>query len=71
MNGPIEPELQDAMKQVARAIDDKLPLDYGFALLVFRLGEGGFMNYVSNANRSDMCQALREAADQLERGDMH
>lgn len=32
----------------------------GFAFIVFDFGPGGFLSYMSNANRSDMAQALRE-----------
>lgn len=39
----------------------------GFCLLVFGFDAPGIANYVSNAERATMIQALRETADRLER----
>ena len=38
----------------------------GFMLLVFEFGENKVANYVSNANREDMIEVLREKANVLE-----
>lgn len=43
----------------------------GVAVLVFDFGDGGFMNYAANANRSDMVKALRELANALDAGEAH
>lgn len=66
-HGPIETKHEEAMNDIASAIDhvfngDKKGEDreVGFALLVFSFGEGGFLNYVSNAQREDMLCAMKE-----------
>ncbi len=38
-----------------------------YALLVFPFGDPGVGNYVSNVKREDMIDALREAANRLEK----
>ena len=55
----------DEVEALARALDAIIP-EYtdgerkGFALLVFDFGDGGNMQYCSNARREDMIAALRE-----------
>lgn len=61
------PAAEEAAQLAARAIGSLLPPDYGFALLVFSFGPGGFLTHVSNADRSDMVKVLRECADVLDR----
>lgn len=39
----------------------------GFCLLVFGFDRPGIANYLSNADRDSMVQALRETADRIER----
>ena len=48
--------------------DKTVPKKFGFALLVFDFdgAQGGRMNWVSNANRTDMIVALKEMVAQLE-----
>lgn len=41
----------------------------GFALLMFTMGEGGWMTWASNADRSDMVASLKEMTAKLERGE--
>lgn len=48
------------MEKLAARLRKALPASQGFALLVFDLGAGGNMNYVSNANREQMVSALVE-----------
>jgi hypothetical protein len=50
---------------IARCLEEAMP-GMGFALLVFEFNAPGVSNYVSNAERADMIQALRETADRLE-----
>ena len=53
------------LKKIAKLIEKELP-GLGFALVVFEFGKtekGG--NYVSNAERPDMIQALFETAYRL------
>jgi len=59
------------LKEIATKISNELELIYdkkmGFALLVFEFFDAGIGDYVSNAERKDMIDALRETADRLER----
>ena len=70
---PIEDEYRVKMRALASAIDQifnegKKPKELGFALLLFPFGEApsGRMNYISNAQRSDMLVAVREWLEQAE-----
>jgi len=56
----------DLMKAIADSIEEVLPDDLLFALLVFPNSDPGTTNYVSNAHLSDMIIALRDGADRLE-----
>jgi hypothetical protein len=61
--------IERTMAAMARAIDETLTEEHGrkgFALIVFDFGAAGLANYVSNASRETMIQALRETADRLE-----
>lgn len=63
-----EPELFELMSAVAGRVKATVPAGCLFTVLVFEQGGGpGVSQYVSNAQRSDMVKALREAADRLDR----
>lgn len=58
------------MRALAKAVDKALNVSVGevcFTLLVFPEHEGKLANYISNGNRTDMIEALRAAADRLEK----
>lgn len=55
------------MQKMAKEAAKMLPKDFGFTILVFPFNNPGVSNYISNANRSDMIKAMREAADRLEK----
>lgn len=66
-HGPIEAEFEQKMKALAQALDELLNTgrkgsdrEVGFALLVFRFGDEGRANYISNADHSSMITALKE-----------
>lgn len=59
-------EAERKMQAIARTVDSMIPEGWGFAVLCFTFGGKGFMNWVSNASRTDMSKALREMADRLE-----
>lgn len=65
--GPIRPEHIEVMNDIARTLDEAInpgrPKQYGFCLMVFDFGSGGYMNYISNADRNTMLQAMREFID--------
>jgi len=62
----LQPDVKKRMNELARAIDTEIPLGTGFVLLMFDFGEGGFMNYISNAQRDAMIPALKELISMLE-----
>ena len=70
---PVQPEYFERMKQMGRAIDQFWNPDgkkkVGFVLMVFPFGEGGRMNYLSNATRADVVRALREQLKYFEAED--
>ncbi len=62
---PIQPELaNEQAKAIGHAIDGFLnpngDEDFGFAVLIFKMGEVDRMNYISNAVRADMLAAMKE-----------
>lgn len=66
--GPIQDEYRAQMNALAKAIDELLngdkPREVGFVLLVFPFEKAvtpdSHMNYISNAERSDMIAAMKE-----------
>ena len=60
-------KLEETARSMAREIGPSFDAaGAGFALLGFSFGEGGWMTYVSNANRHDMIKALKEMVEKLE-----
>ncbi len=61
---PIQPEVIEQAKAIGHAIDGFLnpngDEDFGFAVLIFKMGEVDRMNYISNATRADMLAAMKE-----------
>jgi len=55
-NEPIEMIMNDIGHIIAKA----LPKEYGFNLLIFNFGKGGATFYISNAQRADMLEAMKE-----------
>jgi hypothetical protein len=56
---------EDFLCRIADIISEAYP-DTGFALLVFPFGDRGAINYISNAQPTDMAEQLRSMADRLE-----
>jgi len=70
-HGPIQPEIREQMNCWGEVLDETFngkdyktkPRKYGFALLVYKLGEDDGthrMNYISNSQRKDMIKAMKE-----------
>lgn len=55
------------MRDLADMVKDEIP-GIGFALLVFDFNEVGMSNYISNARREDMIEALRSTLKRWEAG---
>lgn len=71
---PIDPKYRSVLNSIAQVIDkgfngDIKPKKIGFALILFEFDkvESGKMNWISNANRNDMIDALMEMVVQLGR----
>lgn len=52
-------EIEETLRRLAQAINVSCPPGYGFALQIFGYENHAFF-WISNANRQDMCKALRE-----------
>jgi hypothetical protein len=72
-DGPIESEFVGKMTFLAREIDHLFNGDLrgedrnvGFALMVFKFGDAGRANYMSNANRDDVITLLKEQLARFE-----
>jgi hypothetical protein len=55
-----EDYIRKEMQGWAAEIKGWIPPEHGFVLLVFPYGPGGIMQYVANAERLDVVQAMRE-----------
>jgi hypothetical protein len=53
-------KVRNNLQGLARTIDRQLPVGCGFVLLAFPFGADGRMNYVANANRSDVVRLMYE-----------
>jgi hypothetical protein len=70
-DAPIEKKYYEVMNKLGKFLDIALNGDearkIGFVLLIFDLDEAGSrMNYISNANRSDVVTALKEQVAKFE-----
>lgn len=47
---------------LAKMVEQNIPKEYGFCLLLFPFGEGddNRMQYISNGNREDIVKAMKE-----------
>lgn len=57
-------------QSVGRIIAASMPQGWGFALMMFSVGEGGYSTYVSNLDRATMVVAIRELASKIEKQDL-
>ncbi len=71
MNGPGESDhrladLEAQAASIGRVIKEQLPPGVGMTLFIFTLGEGGWMTFVSSAERADVVESLREFISRAE-----
>jgi hypothetical protein len=64
---PIPEKIRGTANALAQSLANALPKGVGFALFLFDLGPGGTMSYISNANRADMIEAIRELLVNMEK----
>jgi hypothetical protein len=60
-------KLEAICDAVGTTIHRTMPDGVGYALLVFGMGEEGWITYMSNAERVDMIKAMRELIGKMER----
>jgi hypothetical protein len=72
-DAPIEKQYANAMRSLARVLDETFnhglkgeARKVGFCLMIFKFGEGGRANYISNANRDDVVALLKEQLARFE-----
>jgi hypothetical protein len=53
-------EIEELLRKIGNRIGDDMPTGYGFALLLFGFGDAGELFYISNAERPDICNVMRE-----------
>ena len=58
--------VKSKMQNIARKVKEELPDDFGFVVLAFKFNEKGEMIYVSNANREDVVQSMKEFIEKTE-----
>lgn len=68
---PIEEPIREVTLAIGRSIQEAINRGpnagrWGFFLAVYRHGEEGRFNYVSNSGRLDVVKLLREMADKFE-----
>lgn len=58
--------IEEKAKEVGRLIRKQLPEWAGFTLILFTLGEKGWMTYLSTAVREDMIKGMKELIEKME-----
>ena len=54
------------MQDIAKNVKKELPEGFGFVVLAFKFNEKGQMIYVSNANREDVINSMKEFIEKTE-----
>ena len=57
---PVPPNVKKILNDMGKTIGGAMPPGYGFALLIFTVGDAGFMTYISNCEREDILMAMQE-----------
>lgn len=59
-------DLEKRAQEVGRMLGPVMPAGVGFCFIMFTFDEGGWLTYVSNAERSDMIKSLKETLEKLQ-----
>jgi hypothetical protein len=59
-------DLEEECKAIARLIKRMMPPGVGFTLMMFTMGPGGWMTYLSSAERTTMLKAMKEFIEKAE-----
>lgn len=62
----IEEIVKGRLQSIAKKVNNELPKGFGFIVLSFAFNNPGQMMYVSNANREDIVQAMKEWIEKTE-----
>lgn len=62
----IEEIVKSRLQRIAEKVNNELPTGFGFVVLSFAFDNPGQMMYVSNANREDIVQAMKEWIEKTE-----
>lgn len=67
-NIEVNPEefVKGKMQEIAKKVNDELPVGFGFVVLSFSFDKPGLMMYVSNADRQDIVKAMKEWIEKTE-----
>ena len=55
-------------QKTGRLIAREVPLGWGFCMMLSSFGPSGFCAYISNQDREDTINLMREIANKIERG---
>ena len=58
--------VKSRLQGIAKKVNDELPVGFGFVVLSFSFDKPGLMMYVSNADRKDIVQAMKEWIEKTE-----
>lgn len=65
MRDPLE-KAEITCRSLGKLIKEKMPLKWGFCLIIMSHGQDGLMTYISDSRREDCIKMLREMALKLE-----
>lgn len=58
---------EKVLRDIGKMLKDSMPEGVGYTLMVFTFGDGGWMTYLSTAQRKDMIASMRDLIAKLER----
>lgn len=64
----LQEQVKSKMQGIAKDVESQLPQGFGFVILTFPFSEneGNLLMYASNADREDVCKAMKEFIDKTE-----
>lgn len=60
-------ETKEIMQGIGRFINNFLPPDFGFILMIFKFNEKSRLNYIANCQREDAIKLLKEFIEKTEK----
>lgn len=64
----LQEQAKSKMQGIAKNVEGQLPKGFGFVILTFPFSEneGNLLMYASNADREDVCKAMKEFIEKTE-----